>query len=144
MRGKERDMAKEPTREEINKALFMNLVMMLSTSAIQQMGKIENPLTNKREVDLEGAQASIDMIEMLQTRTKGNLDKDEETLVRQTLSALQMHFVEAVREGGGEPAAGDAEEPKAPSEPAAGPASGSGGEQAGKPKPEPKFHKSYE
>jgi len=137
-------MAKEPTREEIDKVMFMNLVMMLSTSAIQQLGKLENPITNKIEIDLEGAQATIDMIEMLEKKTKGNLDKDEEALVRQTLSALQMHFVETAREEGGKAASKPSEAPKAESKPSTEHGASTAGEQPGKPKPEPKFHKSYE
>lgn len=80
--------------EEMHKALFVNLIMMLGSSAMQQLGKLVNPATNKTETNIEGAQVTIDMIEMLQAKTKGNLDKDEDKMVTDLLSSLQMNFVE--------------------------------------------------
>ena len=66
-------MTEEHSSNDINKALFINLVIMLSSSAMQQMGKLVNPLTNKTQVDLQGAQISIDMLAMLQAKTKGGV-----------------------------------------------------------------------
>jgi len=87
-------MTEEHSSNDINKALFINLVIMLSSSAMQQMGKLVNPLTNKTQVDLQGAQISIDMLAMLQAKTKGNLDKDEDKMLNDVLSSLQMNYVE--------------------------------------------------
>jgi hypothetical protein len=86
-------MPKEPTQVDIHKAMFMNLVLMLSTSVMQHLGKMVNPVTQKSEVNLEAAEATIEMIVMLQAKSKGNLDKEEETLLAQTVSTLQMNYV---------------------------------------------------
>lgn len=80
--------------EEKSKILFASLIMMLSSSAMQQLGKLVNPMTNKTEVNLEGAQVTIDLLTMLQEKTQGNLDKDEDKMLKDILSSLQMNYVE--------------------------------------------------
>lgn len=77
-----------------NKMLLAQLIMMLSSSAMQQMGKLVNPMTNKTEVSLEGARMTIDMMEMIREKTKGNLDEEEEKMLKEILSTCQMNFVE--------------------------------------------------
>ena len=84
-------MSNEP---DMNKILFANLIMMLSSSAMQQMGKLVNPMTNKSELNLEGARMTIDMIEMLQAKSTGNLDEEEEKMMKEILSTVQMNYVE--------------------------------------------------
>ena len=79
---------------EEHKALFVQLIIMLGSSAMQNLGKVVNPATGKTEVSLEGAQAAIDMLDMLQAKTKGNLDHDEERLLRTTLADLKLNYVE--------------------------------------------------
>ncbi len=73
---------------------FVELTMMLATSAMQQLGKLVNPMTGKAEVNLAAAQVTIDMLEALKVRTKGNLDRNEERLLADTLAMLQMNYVE--------------------------------------------------
>jgi len=58
----------ENKQDQMNKVLFVNLVMMLGSSAMQQLGKLINPMTGKTEIDLEGAQITIDMLSMLITQ----------------------------------------------------------------------------
>ncbi len=145
-------MAPEISPEDMNKALFLNLVMMLGSTTMQQLGRIVNPLTGKTEVDLQGAQASIDMLSMLKAKTEGNLDTDEERMIKDTLSSLQMNFVETSE---AEKAKPDAErtEPRAAETAESGDeaAEEEEGEEAaeieapveGEAHKEPKFHKSY-
>ena len=91
--------------EEIHKAYFVQLVLMLSGSALQQMGKLIDPQSKKAQVNLEAAQATIDLLDMIEAKTKGNLDKEEERMLRDTLMSLKMNFVETMEAGGGaEPA----------------------------------------
>jgi len=90
-------MAETNDHADMNKMLFSNLVMMLSTSVMQQLGKLVNPVTRKTELDLEGAQISIDVLSMLQEKTRGNLDKEEERLLANILSTLQMNYVETAQ-----------------------------------------------
>ena len=83
-----------PDQTDMNKMLFLNLVMMLSSSAMQQLGKLVNPVTQKTEVNLEGAQVSIEMLVMLKEKTKGNLDDEETKMLNDILTSLQMNYVE--------------------------------------------------
>jgi hypothetical protein len=89
--------------DEFNKAQLAHLVMMFAATSMQQMGKMVNPATGRAEVDLEGAQASIDMIDMLHAKTRGNLDAEEEKLFSETLTSLKLNFVQTQRAGGAEP-----------------------------------------
>jgi hypothetical protein len=82
---------------ETNKILFAQLVMMLSSSAMQQLGKLVNPGTRKAEIDLEGAQITIDMLSMLEQKTKGNLDNEEARMIGSIVSSLQMNYVETMQ-----------------------------------------------
>ncbi|MDD5686339.1 MAG: DUF1844 domain-containing protein [Elusimicrobia bacterium] len=76
---------------------FLSLLFSLSSAAMQQMGKISNPLTSKVEKNLEQAKISIDMIEMLKVKTKGNLSEDENKFLESTLSDLQLNFVDELQ-----------------------------------------------
>ena len=76
------------------KALFGHLVVTLATSALQHMGKVMNPVTRKTEMNLDAAQSVIDMIDMLEAKTKGNLDAGEARLIKTTLTDLKLNFVE--------------------------------------------------
>lgn len=82
---------------DMNRALFGHLMMSLAQSALLGMGKIVHPVTGKPEMDLEGAQQSIDMLEMLKARTRGNLDAEEDRALTQTISMLQLNFVETAQ-----------------------------------------------
>ena len=75
-------------------ALFMQLVMTFQAAAWQQMGKIKNPITDKIERSLDQARYSIDMLEMLKSKTKGNLSDDELKFVNHVLAELQLNFVD--------------------------------------------------
>jgi len=88
-------MAEEP---KLN-MYFMSLVLSLSQAAMQQMGKITNPLTGKIERNLEQAKVTIDMLEMLKEKTIGNLVKEEERLISDTLATLQLNYVDEVKKG---------------------------------------------
>jgi Domain of unknown function (DUF1844) len=100
---------------------FIEFVMMQAQNAALFLGQIPNPQTGKGEVNLELAKMFIDQLGMIQEKTRGNLTKEEEAVLKNTLSNLQMAFVEVSKESGGgksESAAAPAPEAEAP-EPAA-------------------------
>jgi hypothetical protein len=68
--------------------------MSLAQSALIGLGKVINPATQKTEVDLDAAQQAIDMLDMLEAKTRGNLDAEEERMLKQTLSMLKLNYVE--------------------------------------------------
>lgn len=96
-----------------DEALFVNLIMIFKSAAMQQMGKVVNPLTGKVERNLEQARFSIDTIAMLKDKTSGNLNADLEKLLDSVLLELRMNFVEETKVGDTQPekeeAAGTAE-----------------------------------
>ena len=57
-------------------------------------GKLENPVTRKTEKNLEQARFLIDTLEILKEKTKGNLAKEEENLLDDSLFNLRMMYVE--------------------------------------------------
>ena len=127
------------TQEEINKALFTQLIMMFATSAMQQMGKLVNPATKKADVDLEAAQSTIDVLDMLEAKTKGNLDKDEAQMLKEAVASLKLTFVETMQQAPTAPAAPEqpAEKPGIVTPPGAGEGKKEADENARR------FHKTY-
>jgi hypothetical protein len=97
---------------DINKELFAHLVISLAQSALLHMGKLVNPAVGKAEVNLDGAQMTIDLLDMLEAKTRGNLDKDEDRFLKQTLSELKLNFVDTAKSA---PAPSQPEQPEAPS-----------------------------
>ncbi|HEY2108028.1 MAG TPA: DUF1844 domain-containing protein, partial [Candidatus Binataceae bacterium] len=83
---------------EIN---FTTFVVSLSTQALMHLGEIPDPMTNQQERDLPAAQHMIDILGMLQEKTRGNLDHEEEGLLRSVLFDLRMKYVETARHNPG-------------------------------------------
>jgi hypothetical protein len=82
------------SRNEHNEYLFHHLVAMFQTLALQQLGKLVNPITGKLERDLQQARITIDMLQMLKDRTAGNLEQSERMILDRALLELQMNFVD--------------------------------------------------
>jgi hypothetical protein len=86
----------EPSREEMQSALFAQLVMQQANMAMMLLGKVPHPETGQVVKDLEAARLFIDQLEMLENKTKGNLTREEAGLLKQSLMSLRLAFVEAV------------------------------------------------
>lgn len=76
---------------------FPAFVMSLNTSALYHLGEIADPATGKRIVDLDLAKHAIDTLALIQNKTKGNLIKDEEELLKNILYDIKIRFVKAVK-----------------------------------------------
>jgi hypothetical protein len=87
------------TQDQMNDFLFAQLVMMFQGAAYQQMGKVMNPVTNKIERDLDQAKGSINILGMLEAKTRGNLNEDEQKMLEHALYELRMNYVEEVKKG---------------------------------------------
>src|SRR3989339_1707446 len=77
--------------------LFLTLVLNFQTSAMIGLGKIVNPLTQKAERNLHEAQFSIDILNMFANKTKGNLSKDEDDLLKKILTELRLNYIDEVK-----------------------------------------------
>jgi Domain of unknown function (DUF1844) len=80
-------------------ALFLQLVLGLSQSAMIALGKLMNPITRKVEIDLEAARDTIDTLSALEARTRGNLDADEGRVLHQALASLRLNYVDVMKKG---------------------------------------------
>ena len=74
--------------------LFIQLLYVFHASAMQSMGKLKNPVTDKIERDLTQARQSIDMIEMLKEKTKGNNSDDISRSMEAFLTELRLNYVD--------------------------------------------------
>ncbi len=96
---------------------FIEFVMMQAQNAALFLGQIPNPQTGAGEVNLELAKMFIDQLAMIQEKTRGNLSSEENTVLRNAISNLQMAFVEVSENerGAGAPAAAAPVQNDAPS-----------------------------
>jgi hypothetical protein len=76
---------------------FPAFIMSLNTSALYHLGEISDPATGKRIIDLDLAKHAIDTLALIQNKTKGNLEKDEEELLKNILYDIKIRFVKAVK-----------------------------------------------
>ncbi len=72
---------------------FMLLISMLATQAFSAMGQIPDPATGKAEKHPEVAKHMIDLLAVLEEKTKGNLDPQENAALESVLHQLRMAFV---------------------------------------------------
>ncbi len=84
-------MAEDAAKQD---ALFVNIVLVFKSAAMQQMGKIMNPISGDIEKNLDQARFSIDTLEMLKAKTRGNLSDELNRLLDSTLMELRMNYVE--------------------------------------------------
>src|SRR5437867_2707325 len=94
---------------------FIEFVVMHAQNAALFLGQIPNPKTGEAEVNLDLARMFIDQLAMIQEKTRGNLTNEEATVLRNTLSNLQMAYVEAAGEkpeGAAQPEPAAAASPK--------------------------------
>lgn len=73
---------------------FETLVSFLSTTAMFQMGLLPGPGGERISPDLANARRTIDLLEVLQHKTQGNLTPDEARLLEDVLYELRISFVE--------------------------------------------------
>jgi hypothetical protein len=84
-------MNNDPNRHE---NMFLQLVFTFEAAAMQHMGKLVNPVTNKVERNLEQARFSIDLLGMLEEKTKGNLGEQESKVLSNVLYTLRINFLD--------------------------------------------------
>src|SRR5207302_11304918 len=84
--------ADAPSREDELSFLFAQLVLQQSNMAMMLMGKVAHPESGKVVQDVDAARLFIDQLEMLESKTKGNLSKEEENQLKQTLMSMMVKF----------------------------------------------------
>lgn len=88
----------EPQLKELPRPDFSGFLLSLGTSALYHLGLVADPETGKPAApNLPVARHSIDTLELLEEKTRGNLSDDEATLLRNLLTDLRMRFVASTR-----------------------------------------------
>ncbi|MBU2550362.1 MAG: DUF1844 domain-containing protein [Proteobacteria bacterium] len=83
---------RQPPLPEVN---FSTFVFSLATSALLHLGDLADPMTGQTSVNLPLAKQTIDILGMLEAKTRGNLDDEETNLLSNLLYELRMKFVAA-------------------------------------------------
>ncbi|AEH22189.1 Domain of unknown function DUF1844 [Thermodesulfobacterium geofontis OPF15] len=89
-------MGKEHDEIFSNLITFSTFILSLNTAALVHLGEIPDPITNKKQVNLTLAKQTIDTLEMLREKTKGNLSLDEEKLLQSIIYELKLKFLKLV------------------------------------------------
>ena len=90
---KDKKQEEKQARGPMPEGNFAALVSMLTTQTLFALGLLQVKGQEKKEPDLEMAKYNIDILETIQKKTKGNLTKEEETVLANTLNELRMGYV---------------------------------------------------
>lgn len=88
-----------PSQQAPEQAGFSFFLSSLSMQALMCLGEMPHPATNQVHEDLEQARSLIDVLGMLQEKTKGNLTNEEQGLLEELLYELRLKYVEKTRRG---------------------------------------------
>ena len=92
--GKPETAAKEEPFPEVNFATF---IFSLSSSALLHFGEIADPASGEKKKNLPMAKHTIDILAMLEQKTRGNLTSDEEQLFKNILYDLRMRYIKETK-----------------------------------------------
>ena len=81
----------QPNKED---QLFIHLVNTFVQSAWISLGKVKNPVSDELERNIDQASYYIDLLDMLQTKMKGNLSEWEEQYILHSLSELKLNYID--------------------------------------------------
>lgn len=93
----ERAYAEQAPGKELPAIDFLTFIVSMSHSALLHLGDAPDPTTGAREKNLPLARQTIDLLAMLQDKTRGNLSGDEERVISQAIYDLRMRFVEVAK-----------------------------------------------
>jgi hypothetical protein len=100
---KEQVNKEKQTHQENNqpyhKPDFNIFISSLSMQAMIALGRLENPVTKKQEKNYDQARYLIDTLEIIEAKTKNNLDDQERKLLDESLFSLRMAYLEEKKNG---------------------------------------------
>jgi hypothetical protein len=76
---------------------FATFIFSLNSSALVQLGMMEDPMTGENVKNLPLAKQTIDILSMLEEKTRGNLAADEAAMLKNILYDLRIHYVKESR-----------------------------------------------
>ena len=147
------EVSRDNTGSREDTLRFIDLVGLFGSQAMIALGKVINPATGKAEKNLGAAQLFVDMLDMLERKTRGNLTPDEAKILKATLTDLRLMYAEEAKAGEAKaeaPAARssasssmDAEKEKTQPAPTPTPATAAEPTKPASDESKVKFHKSY-
>jgi hypothetical protein len=72
---------------------FSNFILSLNTSALIHLGDIPDPQSRERIYDMQSAKQTIEILELLKSKTSGNLDNEEDKLLEDVIYNLRLKYV---------------------------------------------------
>jgi len=87
-------MEEGPPESEVN---FSSFVMSLATQAMVQLGQMAPPPGMEIPVDVESGKGTIDILAMIQQKTRGNLSKEEAKFLEDVLHTLRISYVKRAK-----------------------------------------------
>lgn len=91
------EKAAEPRDADQDTIDFSSFVVSMGTQALMALGEMPHPETRTATVNLDAAKQMIDILGLLEAKTKGNLSAEEVKLLQEILSSLRMLFARKVR-----------------------------------------------
>ncbi|MEJ2109403.1 MAG: DUF1844 domain-containing protein [Acidobacteriota bacterium] len=91
--SKRKENASNPDEQQRPPIDFPSYLLSYYTQGMVLLGEVPNPYTNKKEEDMEAARHTIDILSMLEEKTKGNLSQDEQKLLENVLYELRMKYM---------------------------------------------------
>ncbi len=88
---------------QYKRELFIKMLLMFRAGTMQQLGIIDNPVSGQKEIKLDIARETIDMIDMLAEKTEGNLIEQEKDLLDNLMTELHLLYVKIEEHKKGEP-----------------------------------------
>jgi hypothetical protein len=85
-------------QEQQQTRIFMGFLAQLAQQALMQLGEMENPFSGQVELDLQGARVTIEILNVILAKTKGNLTPEEEESLSGTIHDLKLRYVEVANE----------------------------------------------
>ena len=76
---------------------FVFLLSQLASQVFVAIGYFENPITGRKEVNLEAAKFTIDLLEMLQKKTANNLSDEEARYLAHILHETRLKYADAAK-----------------------------------------------
>ncbi len=86
-----------PLQDRIPPATFRNFITELAATALVCLGFLNNPVTGKKDKDPERAKHVIDLLGILEEKTKGNLNESEADYLRAVVTDLRVKYLELGR-----------------------------------------------
>lgn len=89
-----------PPVDHIPQVDFSTFIFSLFSSALIQLGDMNDPITGKSEKNLGAAKQTIDIVDIIKEKTRGNLDDEEDKLVTKASTELKWKYLDAVKKEG--------------------------------------------